>query len=136
MPARNDAEFRLQCAVVQHLALAAAPGVLYFHPANGEARSKRTAGRLKAMGVVAGIPDMVVIVDGRAHGLELKAMGGRQSPAQRLIEQAWTAAGGVYRVATGWDEAQAVLREWGALRASYHHEPARRRQMPLPLEAA
>lgn len=36
------------------------PGVLIYHCPNGEKRSIKTAVRLKKMGVVAGIPDLMV----------------------------------------------------------------------------
>lgn len=117
--ARSSREFDLQCAVVQHLRLAAPPEVYWFHPANGEWRSPRTAGRLKAMGVRPGVPDFVLIIGGIAHGLELKADTGRLSQSQILAKREWEAAGGRYEVAKGIDAALAVLRSWGALRASY-----------------
>lgn len=133
---RDAPEFRLQCAIANHLRLAAAPGVYWTALPFGEFRAKRTAARLKAMGVRAGAPDILIIVHGRAYGLELKAEHGRQSPAQRLCEAEWTRAGGEYRIARGIDEALYLLREWGVLKPSYHYEPARRRQASLPLDKA
>ena len=130
---RNDAEFRLQCAVADHLRLSAAPGIYWFHPANGEARTARTGGRLKRMGVRPGVPDMVVVVNGKTHGLELKASNGRQSDAQRVAESEWTAAGGVYAVAHGIDEALGLLKDWKALPDDYGFVPARRRQLSLEI---
>lgn len=114
---RASPEHSLQVAVVQHLIFCAAPRVCYMAIPNGEYRSKRTAGRLKAAGVRAGAPDLLVIVNGRAYGLELKADKGRQSPEQRSMEFEWTAAGGEYVVARGIDEALAALRRWGAIRS-------------------
>jgi hypothetical protein len=51
-----------------------------YHIPNGGARSKATAGRLKAMGVKAGVPDLHLPVPSRGyHGtwLEMKAPGQR-----------------------------------------------------------
>lgn len=113
---RRDDEFLLQCAVVQHLMLSAQPDVVWFHCPNGEFRSKRTAGRLKAMGVRPGCPDLVLIIKGVAYGLELKVAKGRQSESQRAMEAAWNAAGGRYAVARGIDEALELLGSWCAIK--------------------
>jgi hypothetical protein len=113
---RGDAEFRLQCAVIQLLRLAPMPGVFFCAIPNGEYRSKRTAGRLKAAGVVAGAPDLLVIVGGNAYGLEIKSEKGRQSPEQKAVEKAWNAAGGSYAIAYGIDEATDLLTSWRAIR--------------------
>lgn len=57
-----------------------------YHTPNGGLRSKGTAGRLKAMGTRAGVPDLHLPVACRGyHGtyLELKAPGEQPSPAQQ-----------------------------------------------------
>ena len=142
---KDNAEFRLTCAIAEHLHFRAPSDCYWTHHPFGEARSARTGARLKRMGTRAGAPDFLLIYRSRAYGLELKAVTrngtgrevrGRQTDTQRLTEELWTAAGGAYRVATGLDEALSVLREWGILPASYHFEPAKRRQLPLELEAA
>lgn len=122
---RRQPEYELQKAVVQVLRLSAAPGIFWAAIPNGEYRHDRTAARLKAMGVIAGSPDMFLIVAGIAHGIELKAPGGRQSPEQKAVEAAWNRAGGFYHLVTGIDSALAVLREIGAL--SSRRAPAERR---------
>ena len=134
--ARNDAEFHLHCAVVQHLRVAGLRDVFWFHPANGEARSPRTGAKLKRMGTRPGVPDLVVIVGGSAHGLELKAHGGRQSPSQKLAQKDWEEAGGVYEVADGIDSALRALVRWKALPEGYGFIPSRRLQPSLAFEAA
>ena len=113
---RRHEEDDLQIAVMRMVVAEARRDVLVFHPANGGARSKAQAARFKAMGVVAGIPDLVVIIDGRVHGVELKAKKGRASDAQKAMEPRWKAAGGVYAIARSVDEVRALLASWGALR--------------------
>ena len=127
---RNDAELRLQCAVVQHLRLRCPRDVFFAAIPNGEHRSKKTGARLKAMGVIAGAPDLLIIANGIVHGLELKAEGGRQSAAQRAVEDRWRAAGGIYAVTTGIDETLATLVAWGALPHEYMNRP-RPQQLPF-----
>ena len=68
------------------------------------------------MGVQPGTPDILLLIAGRLHSLELKRGDGRLSPEQRECHRAITAAGGL--VATAWDvdTAIAILEAWGASR--------------------
>ena len=98
----RDEEHKLQCVCVnwfryQHrelfLHLWAVP--------NGGARSKATAGKLKAEGVVAGVADLVLTVPNAKHHalfIEMKTRTGRQSEAQKKWQQAQEAKGYKYVV--------------------------------------
>jgi hypothetical protein len=81
-------EQALQRTVFQHLAARGAPGTFAFHVPNGGWRSPVEAAILKGLGVVAGVPDLMLIRDGSVFGLELKALGGRLSPAQIATQEA------------------------------------------------
>ena len=112
-------ELRLHVAIVQLLRLSAAAGWRFWHTPNGELRDRRTAAKLKAMGVAAGVADLVLVSphDGRAHFLEFKGTGGRLSEAQEEW-RVWAIRHGIpFSVVASVDEAVAVLRHWGALRA-------------------
>lgn len=54
-------EEALHRALVTHLRARLPEPWLVFHPANGGGRSKAEAGILKALGVLAGMPDLLVI---------------------------------------------------------------------------
>ena len=93
---RRHDEDDLQMAVVQFLELALPASAIYFAVPNGGLRSKRVASRLKAMGVRAGVPDLVVLWLGQWIFIELKPpTGGFLSKAQRetipLLERAGAA---------------------------------------------
>lgn len=123
---RDDAEFRLQAALIQHIRMRSYPNTYCTAIPNGEYRSKRTAGKLKAAGVRAGAPDLLIIRNGRVFGLELKALrigakgkplaGAGQSEAQMLTQKDWEAAGGSYAVATGIKQALDLLESWGIIK--------------------
>lgn len=89
---------------------------LLYHIPNGGSRSKSEAGRFKAEGVKAGVPDICLpVARGGYHGLyiELKRVkGGRVSTAQ----QGWIAAlreQGYYAcVCKGWDDAAHVIKAY------------------------
>ena len=49
--------------------------------------------QLKASGVVAGVPDMLLMWKGRAYGFEFKTPTGVLSPAQKEVHEAWTSQG-------------------------------------------
>jgi hypothetical protein len=102
--------------VFQHLRARGAPGVFAFHPANGGFRRPVEAAILKGLGVVPGVPDVIVIHQGRCYAMELKAEGGRPSETQLATIAAMEAAGTFTCIAEGLDRALAVLEGWGLLR--------------------
>lgn len=87
---------------------------LLFAIPNGGARSRATAGKLKAEGVKPGVPDLCLpIARQGAHGLflEMKRIrGGTVSPQQKWWREQLTAQGYLVRTPRGAAEAkQAVL---------------------------
>ena len=52
-------EEAVQRAVAAHLHALGRLDLVWFHPANGGARNKAEAGRFRAMGVRAGVPDLM-----------------------------------------------------------------------------
>ncbi len=113
---RRRPEDAIQRAVFQHLRARAGPGVFAFHPANGGYRKPVEAAIMKGLGVVAGVPDVIVIHAGRCYALEIKAPGGRATPKQLAAIAALREAGAFTAVAEGLDRALAVLGGWGLLR--------------------
>jgi hypothetical protein len=109
-------EQEIHAALWQHLQWRAAPGAFAFHVPNGGARSKAEASILAGLGVVAGVPDLIVCKDGRFYALELKADGGKLSPAQRGTHERMRAAGATIATSYGLDEALRQLEDWGILR--------------------
>jgi len=114
----EPSELQIHIAVVQHLKFRARKGVLWFHAANGELRTKRDAAKLKAMGVTPGIPDIVMIADGKTYGLELKTKKGRLSPEQQSMLETFQNVGALSAVAYGLDAAISILDAWGILQDS------------------
>ena len=109
-------ESQIQRAVFQHLRARGAPGVFAFHPANGGYRKPVEAAIMKAMGVIAGVPDVIAICQGRCYALELKAPGCRATDRQLATIAALEAAGAFTAVCEGLDRALACLEAWGLLR--------------------
>lgn len=103
-------------ALVERLELGVMPGVFWFHVPNGEYRAKATAARLRSMGVKAGVPDFVFIINGRAHFLELKRDGGRLSPTQLETIERLVACKCPVSTAVGLNDALSVLETWRVLR--------------------
>jgi hypothetical protein len=112
---RRRPEDAIQRAVFQHLRARAAPGVFAFHPANGGYRKPVEAAIMKGLGVVAGVPDVIVIHEGRCYALEIKAPGGRATPKQLAAVAAMEAAGAFTAIAEGLDRALAILEAWRLL---------------------
>lgn len=55
----------------------------WFHCPSGGKRTRTEAGIFKAMGVKAGVPDIMIIYNSRVFAIELKAPGGRLGPSQK-----------------------------------------------------
>lgn len=121
---RGREEDQIQAAVCLHLTVRALPGVVWWHTPNGGSRTAAEAGRFKALGVKAGVPDVLVLRTGQLFALELKAPGGRLSEAQRAMLAALKAAGAETAVAVGLDEALAQLERWGLIRRASNSGPS------------
>jgi hypothetical protein len=96
----------------------AQPIVYWFHPANCGARTAVEGAILKACGVRAGTPDLILIREGKIFALELKATGGRLSPAQHEAHDELRQAGAEVATAVGIDDAIVQLERWRLLRGS------------------
>jgi hypothetical protein len=110
---RARPEQQIQKCVFQHLRARGAPGVFAFHPANGGYRKPVEAAIMKGLGVVAGVPDVIAIHEGRCYALEIKAPGNRATPKQLEAIAAMEAAGAFTCIAEGLDRALACLESWG-----------------------
>jgi VRR-NUC domain len=115
---RRQPEAAIQRVIVQHYRKRAAHGVFMFAVPNGGYRRPVEAAIMKATGTVAGIPDTIWIKDGRCYALELKAEGGRLSPAQEQALIALRKAGALACHAHGLDQALRILEGWQLLRGS------------------
>ena len=89
-------------------------GIFAFHPANGGKRGLREAAAFKAQGVVAGVPDLILIHDGRVMGLEVKAPGRKSSTTatQKQIHRRMFEAGAPVHVVDDFDEAMLIAEAW------------------------
>lgn len=113
-------EFDVHRFAVQLLNLKGVKNLIFFHVPNGEQRSKRTGARLKAMGVVRGVSDLVLIIPSqptpRVVFLEIKDAKGRLSVDQKIFRQRAEDAGVDFLIASSSDEVVAQLAKCGALR--------------------
>ena len=55
-----------------------------------------------------GVPDIVLVKEGKYIGLEVKVPKGKQSPDQKIFESALKEAGGQYAIVHSIDEVQAL----------------------------
>jgi hypothetical protein len=115
---RQQPEAAIQRAVIQHYQLRRASGTFLFAVLNGGYRRPIEAAILKGLGVVAGVPDVIAIRDGRTHALELKAPGGRLTDNQRATHNAMIKAGVQVAVAATLDDALDLLEGWKILRGT------------------
>ena len=111
-----EPEEAIHKAVVEHLRLRQKPGLCFFHVPNQGRVPVQYRAKLKAMGLLPGVADLIMIRGGKPFALELKADKGRMSVSQHNFAQTWEAAGGYYCPAYGMDEALKVLAAWDLIR--------------------
>lgn len=106
----------IQRSLVEHLRLYADKDCIWLHIPNGEARSKAAGGRLKAMGTLAGAPDLMFILpDATVCFLELKRPRGVTSPAQYDFATRCGRIGVEIATVYDIDTALRILTAWGVL---------------------
>lgn len=110
-------ENQIQRAVFDHLKARAAPGVFAFHPKNGGIHQRgRSRGINTGLGVIPGVPDIILIRHGHVSALELKTEKGDLTDKQIETHMRMEAAGCEVHVARGLDAAIAWLEARGFLR--------------------
>ena len=122
MPKRKItlSETQLQQHCVKLLNAYGRPDIEWHHVPNGEQRNKKTAQRLKSLGVQPGVADLMFLIDGKAVALELKTEIGTQSKSQADFQERFERAGGRYCVGYGLNEVIAALIDIGAFRPNIH----------------
>jgi hypothetical protein len=115
---RKYPEHELHKTVVKHLRQRAIPGLLWFHPVNEGKRGPLQAGRLKDIGLVAGVSDLILVLPpyGRICALELKAHGNKPTEDQLWFLGHVAFSGGLSGRADNIDKALDLLEAWGALK--------------------
>src|SRR5262249_51925182 len=108
-------EQQIQRAVFNHLKTRAAPGVFAFHVPNGGWRRPIEGAIFKGLGVVAGVPDVVAIREGRTYALAFKAPEGKITAVQSFSMGLMAKAGATVGVAYGLDDALRWLETHGLL---------------------
>lgn len=84
-----------------------------FHVPNEAKRTPQEAGRMAAIGLMPGIPDLLVHI-GFNHfvAIEVKAEGGRLSESQRNMAEAWGKRGTQIHVVRSVEEFKEVVTPW------------------------
>jgi hypothetical protein len=114
---KRTPEEDMQINLVKHIQWRIMPDVVFFHVPNGGARSKASAGRLKAMGVRAGVLDLIFLLPGpRTFLLELKHGSNRMSDEQEALAADLDALGIEWACAWTLDDALKILEAVGAIK--------------------
>ena len=106
----NYSETKLHIAVAEWLRQAC-PFLLWTHPAN-QGRSPQEGAKLKRMGVLAGVPDLIFWHEGWFGAIELKTNTGL-SDAQKRFKERFELAGGRYATCKSVADVCEALQGWG-----------------------
>jgi len=109
----------LQAAIWAHIKVRGTKNTIAYHVPNTIKRSRNHTGILKGQGMVPGVADLAfVLSNGCAAFMELKAPGGRQSPAQVEFQARCERIDVPYVVCSDLDNALSILEAWGILKPS------------------
>lgn len=109
----RDIEGPIHKAILAWLRAVLPKQAVVFHCPNGGARNAVAGAKLKALGTMAGIPDLCMIVLGKVYFLEVKSQSGKPSTEQVAVFNALEQSGAYVAVARSVDEARDALRRWG-----------------------
>ncbi len=111
---RKRPEQTLHLQVADYLRVALRPPVWWSSIDHGAGKmTPASAGLRRARGVKSGIPDIIILWPNNKAGIELKALHGSLSPAQRQTIKEWNAAGAYVAVCKSLDEVVAALTNLG-----------------------
>jgi VRR-NUC domain len=109
----GNAEARVQAAVVAWVGWVA-PQVVVFHVPNGGLRSKSEAARLRWVGTLAGVLDLVLVLpEGRCSFWEVKAERGMLSADQKAFIARLERSGHSWALVRSIDDARRELAKLG-----------------------
>lgn len=116
---RQKSEEQIQIEVAAWLDAKLPRDWRWFHCPNGGHRLKAVAGKMKAQGVKAGVPDVIILrPDGPDIWIELKAFAGVMTPSQKDW-RAWAeSAGRDFYVCRSVEEVEAVVSRYLPRRAA------------------
>lgn len=129
LPRPDPKESQIQISLVAQLKIRCRKDVVYFHVPNGEERSDSAGAKLKAMGVLRGVADLLFFWCDRDEDLrppathrlktlflELKRRGETLSPEQRAFAAAIRETGAFFDHADTIDGAIEILQRYGLLK--------------------
>jgi hypothetical protein len=103
--------------IVAHLNSRAVKNLFWFHvPSGAFFGGKRQGAIMKSLGWRAGLPDLLLIHEGKTYALELKMPGRPLTPAQEEVLVKLRECGARACHVHGLDQALACLERWGLLR--------------------
>ena len=115
---RRNLEGPIHAAVLAHLRNQYPKAVIHHSPNETDVKGPmiaRAIAKQKMMGMLVGFPDLLMLLDGRFYGFEVKAEGGRTSDAQLAVGEAIVAAGGFWAVVRSIDDVKDKMDKWQAV---------------------
>jgi hypothetical protein len=110
-------ELQIHISLVARLNLQCKKGIVFWHTPNGELREDRAGSKLKAMGLMPGVADLIFVFPNAAPllFLEIKRHKGKPSPAQIYFARLMRGCGHHYEIVDSIDDAVACLQAYDVL---------------------
>lgn len=108
----RQTEAALHRSIARYLDIVLAePAFCTTFPAGGGGKAR--GGKLKAMGLVPGVPDILIVANGRAYWVEIKTATGRLSDDQKATIARLESNGARVCVCRSIDDVRQALADWG-----------------------
>ena len=85
------------------------PNYVIFATPNGGTRNAREAAQMKKEGVMAGVSDLIILIEGAVLFVEMKVKGNKQQPSQIAFQKAVERLGFSYAICHSLQEFQLVV---------------------------
>ena len=113
---RSSPEADIQKQIVNRLMIEERIGrLIFWHTPNGAKLSMASASHFKALGMKAGVPDLIIVADGNIYFVEVKAEKGRLSDSQEQFLERMYQQGHFTAVVKSYQDAIEIFKEWGLI---------------------
>lgn len=104
---QSETALQQQCVMWFHNKYPELRGLLFM--VNNNSRSKREGAFKKALGLIAGVSDLIFLYDGFCYCIELKTLSGSQSPDQVAWQEKVEGQGISYNIVNSYDRFQKLI---------------------------
>lgn len=102
-------ESEIQSIIIDYLQILENQGKLFFQRVNNIPVFDKNRYRALPKGTKKGFPDIIILIQGRCLGIEIKTISGKQSEYQKEIESSFNQNGAYYYIVRSLEEMRKII---------------------------